>query len=230
MREHLLFVDVETSGKPESLKHPVSSQELWPYILQVAWQIYDLRGNLLKTEDHYLYDERIAIDKSSEKIHGLTMETLHTIGEKRKDVMRRIGRDLRKYKPVIVGHFVELDSKMLQVAMIRSGLKNLITDLPHFCTMLNTSEYRIHPDHNYPHLEELHMRLFQTKIEDLHNALGDVKATAKCFFELVKRGEINPEALEVSFFNKMKHQMNKKVGCGLPVLLIICSLFIWMIT
>jgi len=228
MRKHLLFVDVETSGIPDSLKNPVSAQELWPYVLQVAWQVYDLRGNLIKTEDHYLFDEKITIDKSSQEIHGLTLETLHSIGERRKDVMRRFGKDLREYQPTLVGHFVELDSKMLQVAMARSGMKNIVKDFPHFCTMLATSEYAYMPDKNFPKLDELYQRLFSEKPEQLHNALSDVKATAKCFFELARRGEVDPEKLEVSFFSKVKDKMSEKTGCGLPVLLILLF-FIWIL-
>lgn len=229
MRKHLLFVDVETSGIPQSLKNSVNATELWPYILQVAWQVCDLSGQVIKTEDHYVYDEKVKIDPSSFKVHGLTIETLIQIGEQRKDVMRRFAADLRYYQPVVIGHFVEFDSKMLQVAMSRAGLKNILQEQPHFCTMLATSDYSFMPDHNYPKLDELHLRLFQHRPENIHNALGDVEATKACFFELVKRGEINPQDLEVSFYSKVKEKVSEKTGCGLPVLVVILLFVLYWI-
>lgn len=228
-KEYLLFVDLETSGRPDSLNHPVTAEDRWPYILQVAWQVYDTGGNLIKTENHYVYDERVVIDKDSQRLHGLSKDTLASIGEERKTVMRQLSRHLRRFQPTIVGHFVEFDSKMLQVAMKRAGLKNIVKDLPHFCTMAATSEYSFQVNRTYPKLDELHLRLFQEKMENMHNALSDVKATARCFFELVKRGEINPHELRHSGFDKLKASVKHKTGCGLPVVFFLIASIIWML-
>ena len=39
----------------------------------------------------------------------------------------------------------------------------------------------------YPSLNELHNWLFGCSFEGAHDALDDVKATAKCFFELKRK-------------------------------------------
>jgi len=39
-------------------------------------------------------------------------------------------------------------------------------------------------------LTKLHNYLFGCDFVDAHSALGDVKAQSRCFFELVKRGDI----------------------------------------
>jgi len=39
----------------------------------------------------------------------------------------------------------------------------------------------------WPNLQELHLKLFKSEFEEAHNAFADVKACAKCFFELKKR-------------------------------------------
>ena len=47
------------------------------------------------------------------------------------------------------------------------------------------------PDGNgykFPRLEELYEVLFKQQMKDAHNALADVEACAKCFFELMERG------------------------------------------
>ena len=41
-----------------------------------------------------------------------------------------------------------------------------------------------------PSLTQLHMHLFGEKFDDAHDALADVVACARCFFELKDRGII----------------------------------------
>ena len=65
--------------------------------------------------------------------------------------------------------------------------------LKEFCTMLSTVNYcRIRGKYGFkwPKLEELHRKLFKKDFEDAHNALGDVRATANCFFELLRQNII----------------------------------------
>ncbi len=38
--------------------------------------------------------------------------------------------------------------------------------------------------YKWPTLQELHMKLFQESFEDAHHALVDVRACARCYFEL----------------------------------------------
>lgn len=45
----------------------------------------------------------------------------------------------------------------------------------------------------WPKLIELHRKLFGTGFDDAHDALADVKACGKCFFEMKRRGIIKLE-------------------------------------
>ena len=38
----------------------------------------------------------------------------------------------------------------------------------------------------WPKLQELYVKLFNEKFEGAHDALADIEATVKCYFELVK--------------------------------------------
>jgi len=42
----------------------------------------------------------------------------------------------------------------------------------------------------YPKLTELHQKLFNTRFDGAHDALADITATVKCFWEMKKRGLI----------------------------------------
>jgi len=44
--------------------------------------------------------------------------------------------------------------------------------------------------YKWPKLSELHYKLFRTGFDEAHDAAVDIKATAKCFWELKKLGKI----------------------------------------
>ncbi|UII25669.1 3'-5' exonuclease [Fulvivirga maritima] len=222
MQDYLLFIDTETSGIPQDINTKISHTDLWPFILQVAWCIYTSEGELLKSENHYINEPDIIIEEASQKIHNIDYELLKEKGESRKEVIKILANDLRHYKPLIVGHFVEFDSKMLQVAFNRVGLKNIIKDLPHFCTMRSTGDYVRYTNRDYPSLGILYEGLFKEKLVKMHDASADAEATAKCFFELYRKGEIDEELIENQpLFIKVRQEIRNKYGCGLPVVILL---------
>lgn len=230
MRTHLLFVDTETSGIPPSMQASVTDPEKWPFVLQVAWRVYDKSGELIKKENHYIYEPEISIKKSAFKIHGITKDALLAKGEHRKAVMQLFLKDLNHYDPLVIGHFVEFDSKMLQVALYRAGLPNPLKDCPHFCTMLATTEYKRFPNHNYPKLPDLYQGLFGEKMMHVHDSAADAEATARCFFELYKKGEIDEKMIDNQpLFSKVKEKVWQKTGCGLSLFIIWIAGLIWFL-
>ena len=42
--------------------------------------------------------------------------------------------------------------------------------------------------YKWPKLSELHQKLFDKDFDNAHNALADVEAMVKCFFEMKSRG------------------------------------------
>ncbi|HCX20391.1 MAG: DNA polymerase III subunit epsilon [Flammeovirgaceae bacterium] len=222
MHDYLLFLDTETSGIPISLNAPINDLDNWPFVLQLAWVIYSSNGELIKKENHFVWEEEIFINESSTKVHGITHDELQEKGEDRKSVMRLLASDLRKYKPLIIGHFVEFDSKMVQVAFYRSGLKNLISQQQHFCTMLASKKYALAANSTYPKLEELYHRLFHEVMRDKHNAMHDAEATARCFFQLKEKGDITEQLINSQkLFTNTSNKKSTKFGCGIPVLIFI---------
>ncbi len=222
MRDYLLFVDTETSGIPPSMKASVADTHKWPFVLQVAWRVHERKGKLIKSENHYIFEPEISIEKGAFKVHGITTETLKAKGKNRRVVMQLLTDDLKKYHPLVVGHFVEFDSKMLQVAMHRSGLPNVLKDFPHFCTMNAATEYTRFPNHNYPQLPDLYQGLFGEKMDRVHDSEADAEATARCFFELYRKGEIDELMIDSqSLFTTMREKVRRNTGCNLPFLLLL---------
>ena len=197
MRDYLLFLDTEASGLPKKWNLPYSNSSNWPCAVQIAWVVYTKDGNLVKTENHYIEDRDIKINPSAIKIHGITKDFLKERGEGRNTVMQLFADDLLNYQPLVLGHFMEFDYHIASADFHRAGISNPLENLPTYCTMRATSFYVRDPSVGHLRLGELYSMLFDDKLENQHNALVDANATADCFFELLKRGDINDEKIEL---------------------------------
>ncbi|MHC2991349.1 hypothetical protein OB13_07040 [Pontibacter sp. HJ8] len=195
MKEYLLFVDTETSGLPKDWSKPYSTPGSWPHVVQVAWVLYTREGEKLKEENYYIRASDYEVSPASQHIHGLSDDFLRENGEDRNAVMQLLHADLIRYQPLVVGHFMQLDYHMLGLSFYRSGLDNPLTKLPNFCTMRATSHFIRESRHRNLRLGELYLRLFRTPLQNEHNALSDASATALCFFELWRKGDIDEKTV-----------------------------------
>ncbi len=197
MRKYLLFIDTEATGLPKNWNAPFSMAGNWPHAVQVSWFVYAPDGQQIKFKNHYIYEADIHITPSAFKIHGITLEFLHQQGESRKKVLALLANDLEQYQPLVVGHFMKFDALVLGADFYRIGWDNPLELLPTFCTMEASTSYVRNPRVKYLRLGDLYSILFNTTLEQQHNALIDARATADCFFELVKRREIDlPKILQ----------------------------------
>lgn len=199
MRDYLLFIDTETSGLPANWHQPYANGEAWPHILQVAWVIHEPNGKPVKSECFYIKPTDYDISPASGEIHGLTLQFLEQQGHGRHAVMQKLLEDLRQYQPLVVGHFMELDFHMLGVTFQRTGLPNALLGLPTFCTMRLTDEFVRPAGRRFLRLPELYERLLGRPMLREHDALIDAQATAECFFELWRQGDITEEKLASQF-------------------------------
>ncbi|PRD56222.1 3'-5' exonuclease [Sphingobacterium gobiense] len=196
MKTHLLFIDTETSGIPQRWNRPYSDEKNWPHVIQVAWIVYEASGVEIKRTSKYIYENDIDITPSSYDVHGITSTFLKQHGDKRKEVLRKLAHDIQKYKPLIIGHFVELDVQVLSADYYRANLKNPFIHQSFFCTMLDSEKYVANPSITYFRLPQLHEYLFDNPLTEIHEAEQDASATAKCFFELWNRHEITASDME----------------------------------
>src|SRR5690606_32883003 len=90
----------------------------------------------------------------------------------------------------LVAHNISFDEKIVGAEFLRSGFPNSIPSKNRICTMQSTTNFcAIQGNYGYkwPKLNELHIKLFGYDFEDAHNAVADINATVKCFWELKKR-------------------------------------------
>ncbi|EHQ24391.1 3'-5' exonuclease [Mucilaginibacter paludis] len=228
MQDYFLFIDTETSGLPKDWSQPYSNDANWPYALQVSWIIYTRAGEEIKRNNHYIRDDDFTINPEAYNIHGISREFLNLHGEWRKDVMQLLYQDMLQYKPMVVGHYVELDYNIAGVDFYRIGMDNPMDTLPRYCTMLGSKGYGRNPRVEYLRLGQLYSALFNRTLYNQHNAIIDAEATAECFFEMMRDGVVTDASIQRQALEREKKKPYVlKNGCGIPVLfLLIITLLI----
>ena len=187
-----LFFDTETNGLPKNWKAAVSDLNNWPRLVQLAFLYYDENGNIISNGDFIIKPEGFTIPFEVSRIHGISTEKAMEEGKPILPVLQNF-QSLVKQAEVLVAHNMSFDEKIVGAEFLRAGLQNPIPKKTKICTMQSTTDFcAINGPYGYkwPKLSELHYKLFQSGFDEAHNAAVDITATAKCFWELKRIGEI----------------------------------------
>lgn len=192
----ILFFDVETTGLPnykERARHP--SQ---PHIVQLAAMLVDGSGRTLESHNVIIKPDGWEIPKEASDVHGITAEVAAIgIGE---SVAARTLLEMMKKAELSVAHNLTFDKFLARIAMRRFELMTDEQDewwkaLPTFCTMRESTDLCKLPgiragQFKWPKLIEAYRCLFNEDFSDAHDALADVRACMRIYFELQKRKEV----------------------------------------
>lgn len=181
-----LFFDTETTGIPRNYKAPASDLKNWPRLVQIAWLMTSADGQEIASAEHVVKPEGFEIPADAARIHGITTEIALERGQDARAILSAIAKDIEK-AGAMVAHNMQFDEKILGSEFLRTGCPNLVETKKRLCTMQSSARYcGIHGHHGFkwPKLQELHMKLFREEFQGAHRALEDVRACARCFFEL----------------------------------------------
>lgn len=191
----ILFFDTETTGLPIDEDAPITDLDNWPRLVQLAYLIYDYNGKLLHSGNHIIRPVGFSIPTESTKIHGISTEKAIEEGLELGFVLREFNR-LIEISDYIVAHNLIFDENIIGAEFLRSYMQNPLDIKDGFCTMIDAMELFNDSDNEnsyytkFPTLSELHYSLFRSDFDGAHNALNDVRATARCFWELISLGFI----------------------------------------
>jgi len=186
-----VFFDCETTGLPRNYKAPPSDVNNWPRVIQLAWLVADGDGTEQKAVAHVIRPDGFTIPSSATKIHGITTERAMEEGADLGPVMEQFAGALEEPGAVLIAHNVEFDLGCVGAEFHRVLSRNPLQGLPKICTMRGTTEVCRLPGpygYKWPKLDELHFHLFREPLAEAHEALADVRACVRCFFELKERG------------------------------------------
>ncbi|MBT5975483.1 MAG: 3'-5' exonuclease, partial [Flavobacteriaceae bacterium] len=103
-----LIFDTETTGLPKKWNAPLSDAENWPRCIQIAWQIHDAKGDLVRHENYLIKPDGYTIPYDSEKIHGISTALAEEQGIPLAEVLEKFHAALRTVD-FVVGHNVSFD-------------------------------------------------------------------------------------------------------------------------
>lgn len=189
-----VFFDTETNGLAKNWKAPMSDVDNWPRIAQIAWQIYDENEELVSEFNSMIKPDGWTIPKEQFFIdNNMSTERCEEEGVDIKPVLEKFIEDVGNSKHLIA-HNMKFDDNVVGAEMIRAGI-SFKKEPSKICTMQESTNYcKMQPfrygTYKWPTLLELHEKLFGEGFDGAHDAMADVKAAAKAFFELKNRSVI----------------------------------------
>lgn len=181
----ILFFDTETTGLPKNWNAPVSDLNNWPRLVQLAWQVYNEDQELLEEFDFIIKPNGFIIPQNASKVHKITTEKANEQGVDLIKVLELFFKSIKEAN-LLIAHNYNYDYSIMASEFLRNGFKNILENKDFICTMKATVNFcKISGPYGYkwPKLEELFGKLFNASF-NAHNALDDIKATARCFWKL----------------------------------------------
>jgi len=178
-----LVFDTETTGVGPTAR-----------MTQLAYILYDADGKVIEEFAELIKPEGWVVPKEQFFIdNNMSTERCEAEGVDGFMAMRRF-QDALKQCQYKIAHNIQFDKGIINTELRVRGIEPALFKFKkECCTMLSTVKFvgavnKWGKPGKWPNLTELHTKLFNKGFEGAHDALGDVRALGKCFFELKKQG------------------------------------------
>lgn len=172
-----LFFDTETTGTHSSA-----------HITQIACQLYNEKNLIQEFQTLITPDGWEVPDEEFFRRNNMSTERCQKEGIPIKDALLKFEK-LMNDCDILIAHNLSFDIARIEHEWKLCGFVPYIS-AQKICTMKQSTQFCAIPGNygfKWPRLEELHRKLFNSDFEGAHDAFCDVKATAKCFFELIDK-------------------------------------------
>jgi DNA polymerase-3 subunit epsilon len=197
-----LVFDTETTGLVDFKK--LNEWKCQPHLVQLGALLVE--NGVIHSSLSLLVNPGVPVPVGASKVHGITSAITERYGVRPKVAVSMFNNFL-KLADRIVGHNIDFDLVVMEVAYSRENLKSAHLDkahLPRVCTMNSSAKvidlpptekmiaaqkkYGFPPKPKPPKLEEAVKFFFNEELEGAHDALVDVLATYRVLQELERRG------------------------------------------
>lgn len=198
--KYLVF-DTETTGLPINKHAPPDDFKNWPYVVQIAWLLFDDEHKLIEHNNFYL-KQQVVIPADATNIHGITTAMMLEQGIEPPNVYANFKKAIDNTE-YLISHNIDFDIPIVHCDFLRNGMQ---WDFPNnrlLCTMKTGTSFCKIPQRNgeykWPSLTELYQKCFypgysmkvfpdETSTSNVHSANIDAAMTAQCFFKLKNLG------------------------------------------
>lgn len=188
-----LFFDTETTGLPKWNLPPTDENQ--PNLVQLAAILFDEDNFELASINLIIQPQDWTVPDVAANIHKITTEKAHTWGVGLDNAVHMF-TDLVDIADETIAHNMRFDSLIMKRAGAIVGLPDGMFECKKMsCTMLSSMNIlKIKQargrDYKWPRLEECYKYFFREKLTGAHDALVDVRACARVYFELQKMGAV----------------------------------------
>jgi len=185
-----LFFDTETTGLPRNYNASFEDLDNWPRVVQLAWVLVDENKKVIEEKNFIIKPDGFSIPEASAAIHGITDAKANEFGVSIFEVLNDFNKALQNNNLTLVAHNINFDINVMGAEFLRADTKTNFMELPQICTMKSSINFCNLPNKKFPKLIELYRQLFHDDFFGAHDALADVLACSRCFFEMKNRGII----------------------------------------
>jgi DNA polymerase III epsilon subunit-like protein len=191
-----LFFDCETTGLPRTRHFSPDDVSGWPRLVQLAWGLYDLRGEELARRCHIVKPKGFVIPAEATLIHGISHDQALRTGKDLRTVVEEFRMIAERPGVTLVAHNLDYDCGVMAGELVRLKKPLDFLDRARVCTMKETTDFCRLPrpgggwGYKWPTLIELHTHLFGAPYDGAHDAAADLDACRRCFFRLFEEGLI----------------------------------------
>lgn len=184
----ILFFDAETTGLVKNWVNSFDSAN--PDLVQLGFTFCDKNGRSLFTSGSIIkpyYDRQI--EHGAFEAHKISKEMAEEHGKGYGEVLSEFKYWMAKCD-LLVAHNIKFDKCVIEKAMNCLLPKDIKT----YCTMLESTDICQVPKksgsgHKWPKLSEAYWYFFEEELKDAHDAMTDVMACKRIFFEGLKAHE-----------------------------------------
>lgn len=214
------FFDTETNGLPKVYTAPISDSENWPRLIQLAYCLADKDDNVWMEDSFIIKPVGFTIPDKAAEVHGITTERAMDEGVDLYQTLQDFAAHVYDSE-IVVAHNIFFDKKIIYAEYYRNKMEESIEDLSNkekICTMHKSTKHCQLPKpsgrggYKWPKLEELYKVLFDEEMVGAHDALVDIKATTRCFWELKRLGVIEVKVIPVVAETKPEELKEKGFG------------------
>src|SRR5690554_4092988 len=152
MTQYYLIFDIETTGFPEDWDAPVEDFENWPGILEIAWQLYNDRSNLINEKSYLIRPDGYEISDEIENLTGISSEVANEKGISILTALQEFSSVLLKFNPILVAHNCDFDINVIQAHLINNNFSVSLFNYSQICTMKESTSFCDLPNQKYPKL------------------------------------------------------------------------------
>ncbi len=215
----VFIFDTETNGLIKGKYAKPYEVDLFPYVCQLSWLVYDDKTNDYFTKDYIIkLPDGIEIPKCCSDIHGITTEQMRKEGVDISGVLQEFTSDWMKCQ-ILIAHNLNFDNRIMQAEYNRNWPINWLGRHRkiEYCTMKEGKKFTklMRPSkfgpgfyQKPPKLIELHEELFKTTPKNLHDSLIDVLVCFRCFHKMI----YNKDVVDENTNKKLYDYYNLKCG------------------